>query len=337
MFQDEGLRALARERFVCAADEVWRLQRGSEADCVFFQRAVNGGERITDPGTRQGTYVFAPNGALLGRLNARAPDAVRAQLEAALALFEVLPAAARRLPEGVELAPAHRWEDSFPADGLVLVRTARDLSAEGLAGERPATWNRDYAWFARAEVAAMVQGLEPGERRELPLLARRLARFHLVDNVRGQTIPYAPAEIRRAELVATVEARAGDELVLALEGASEAVAEGPWLLGENLWTPRGEHPHGIDCVLRGRAVVDVASGRFTTFELVALARRFGLTENNARRRDPAPSRIAFHLTLAPDGPRVAPAFVALYDAPWIVPPEVGTWNRSPEECGLEPR
>ena len=40
------------KRFVCAADEVWRLQRGSDADCVLFQRWSNGGERITDRGSR---------------------------------------------------------------------------------------------------------------------------------------------------------------------------------------------------------------------------------------------------------------------------------------------
>ena len=50
---------------MCAADEVWRLQRGSEADCVFFQHMVNGGKRITDRGSRQGVWVCAPRGLLL--------------------------------------------------------------------------------------------------------------------------------------------------------------------------------------------------------------------------------------------------------------------------------
>jgi len=320
---------------VCTADEVWRLQRGSEADCVFFQRAVNGGKRITDPGTRQGTWILAPDGTLLGRTSSRKPEEVRAVLEAALARWEELPAAARRLPEGVELDPAHRWEDSYPEGGLVLVGTVRDLSAEGLAAPPPGAWNRDFAWFSRAEVEALTRGLVPGESRAWPLLAERLARFHLVDNARGQTLPYAPAELRRARLTATVTARVGEQLVLRLEGETEALCEGPWRLGDNLWTPAGEHPRGIEARLLGRAVLDGATGRFSAFELVAVARRFGHTQNNGRGREPAPSRLAFHLTLAPPEPRVAPTFVALYDADWIVAPPVGTWNRSPEECGLE--
>lgn len=335
VFQDEGVRALARERFVCAADEVWRLQRGSEADCVFFQKAVNGGKRITDRGTRQGTWVFAPDGTLLGRINTRKIEDVRALLEASLTAFAALPETARRLPEGVELTPGHRWEDSCPADGLVLVRTARDLAPEGLAGARPSTWNRDFAWFSRAEIAEATRDLGVGDRRAWPLLARRLARFHLVDNVRGQTIPYADEEVERAHLVATVTARVGNALVLRLEGETLAVAGGPWLLGDNLWKPTQEHPHGIETRLRGRAVLDSDAGRFTSFELVAVGRRFGVTDNNARWREPEASRLAFALTLAPPEPRVAPTFVALYDADWIEPPAIGTWNESPEECGLE--
>ncbi len=75
----------ARRHFVCAADEVWRLQRGSEADCVFFQRMVNGGQRITDRGTRQGTWVCAPGGVVLARCNTRDIDQVLAALDQGLA------------------------------------------------------------------------------------------------------------------------------------------------------------------------------------------------------------------------------------------------------------
>jgi len=334
VFGDAELRALARERFVCAADEVWRLQRGSDEDCVFFQRAVNGGERITDSGSRQGVWVFAPDGTLLVHANEHRAEAVRALLARGLERLAERPQPLARLPADARLTPGHRWEDSFPADGLALVRTARDLGPEGLASPRSTAWNRDFAWFSRAEVQAMVDGLEPGEQRELPQLAERLARFHLVDNVRGQTIPYAPGEVR-ARILATVTARVGDTLVLRLEGETRALAEGTWTLGDNLWKPAGEHPHGLDTRIHGRATVDRTRGRITSFELVAVGRRFGRTDNNARWRDPAPSRLAFHLTLAPDAPRVAPTFVAVYDADWIVPPAVGTWNRSPEECGLE--
>jgi len=334
------VRELLRARFVAAADEVWRLQRGSDADCVFFQRAVNGGQRITDRGTRQGSWVLAPDGTLLGHVNSRESHDVRAMMDAALVRWAELPESARALPAGVELDPAHRWEDSWPADGLVLVRIARELGPEPveemLAGERAPAWNRDFAWFSAAEIAAEVPpNVRPGSSFELPLVARRLARFHLVDNVHGQTLPYADVEVRSARLAAHATARVGSQLVLVLEGASEALAEGPWLGGESLWKPSGEHAHGMETRLGGRAVLDLETRRFLQFELVAVGRRFGRTDNDGRWRDPAPGRVAFHFALAPPEPRVAPTFVAVYDAPWIEAPAVGTWIDSPAECGLE--
>jgi len=57
------------ESFVPAADEVWRLQRGGDEECLFFQRAVNGGKVITDNRTRQGIYVMSPSGKTLARVN----------------------------------------------------------------------------------------------------------------------------------------------------------------------------------------------------------------------------------------------------------------------------
>jgi len=321
---------------VCAADEVWRLQRGSEADCVFFQRAVNGGKRITDRGTRQGFWVLAPDGTLLGGVNSRSAEAVHGLLTGALERWEQLPESARHLPAEARIEPEHRWEDSWPEDGLVLVRHARELGPEGLAGPRPPAWNRDFAWFSGAEKEALVPAdAAPGATLDWSPVARRLARFHLVDNVRGQTLPFADSEVESARLEARIASRVGDQLVLALEGQTSAASAGPWLLGDNLWKPNSELPHGLETRLVGRAVFDRARRVFTSFELVAVARRYGRTENNGRWREAAPGRLAFQLELAPPQPRIAPTFVAVYDADWIVAPPIGTWNQAPEECGLE--
>ena len=34
--------------------------------------------------------------------------------------------------------------------------------------------------------------------------------------------------------------------------------------------------------------------------------------------------------------RIAPAFIAVYDADWVERPQTPTWRLSPEEIGLEP-
>jgi hypothetical protein len=322
-----AVRARAAD-FVCAADEVWRLQRGSEADCIFFQRVVTGGKRITDRGTRQGTWILSPGGEVLARTNTRDVDKVLATFEEGLAAWNELPDERRRLPADAGLEPQHRWESSRPDDGLILERIGRELNAEGLAGERHPSWNRDFAWF---------RGEEVSDRGDWSGVARRLARFHLVDNVRGQTLPYADEEVQVAELSARAVATDGTRVTLELEGRTVAVAEGPWLLGESLWKPENEHPHGIECALVGRAVYDRGAGRVEALELVAVGRRWGRTVMNGRGREgaDAPGLIAFYFrrALEPEA-TVAPTFIELYDADWVAHPPVPTWRDSPAEVGL---
>lgn len=303
---------------------------------MFFQRTVNGGKRITDRGTRQGIWVLSPGGVLLSRINTRNIDKLVQALEAGLSAWEALPEELRHLPEGTDITPKHRWEQSWPEGGLVLERIARDLPDDGLDGIRSNRWNRDHVWVARDELAAWIPaGLETGDTFELPLLARRLARFHLVDNAVGQTIPYADKEIERATLSATVTAVQGSTVSLQLRGETRADSDGRWLLPQGTFTPSQEIAHGIETELLGTAEWDMATYRFAALELVGAGQRWGHTENNGRRRNPEPGRIGFLLRLAGDGPKIAPTFVSNYDVDWITHPDVATWLRSPAECGLE--
>ena len=323
----------ALDAFVRAADEVWRLQRGSEPDCVFFQKTVNEGRRITDRGTRQGSWILAPSGKVLARSNTRDPDTVLEMMRVGLERWEELSEADRRLPPGTELdGPRHRWEQNYPTGGLVLERIGRDLDLDGLDGARSDRWNRDHLWFSAGEVATLVPAeLAEGARFELPLLADRLGRFTLVDNVRGQTIPYTPGECE-AELTAEVVAVDGDWVELELEGRTQGVSDGTWELGFDTWRPNRPHPHGIETRIRGRATWNGAARSFDDLELVAVGRRWGRTDNNAR-RDPA-GLVGFHLEIAPPDSRVAPTFLSVYGADWVTMPDVLEWLESPEECGL---
>lgn len=325
------------ESFVCAADEVWRLQRGSEADCVFFQKAVNGGKRIEDRGSRQGTWIFTPKGTLLARLNGR-HNVVEfaAQLEKQLQTWDHLEPEEKLSPERQSLLPAHHWEQNYPRQGLALERIARDVPAEGWHTMESTRWNIDYAWFTKKEIAALVSNLtEPAEAGNqswnLDFVARRLARFHLVDNVRGQSLPYADGEVLQASLQAKVISKKQGKYFLELQGYTEADAKGPWLLGPSLWQPKKEYPRGIQCHLLGKAILDVGTMQFEEFELVALGRRWGRTQHNGRRADRTPGLIAFHLQNT-SRKTVAPTFIAVYDGDWVEKPVIPTWLHSPEEC-----
>lgn len=327
----------ATDDFVCAADEVWRLQRGSEPDCVFFQEMVTGGDRITDRGTRQGSWVIAPSGMVLARVNTRDVDKQLEMMERGLAAWAALRDDQRRLPDDTGFDTMHRYEDFRPDDGLVLERIARDVDEDGLDGTRGRRWNRDHAWASRDELSAWMRHgeLAVGDVLDWAPLAERLARFHVVDNAGGQTIPYAREDVERAELVARVVARDGARVTFELTGATRCDSDGTWHMPFSEWKPLREFPHGIASTLVGRATWDADAERFDDFELVAVARRWGRTENNARGRGPDVGLVAFHFQ--PGDSRVPPAFASVYDAPWLEHPDVGNWLLSPAECGLPER
>lgn len=305
---------------------------------MLFQRWSNGGERITDPGTRQGFWVFSPGGAVLGRCNTRSPERVLAVLDAALERWEALPAEERGLDPAADRRPGHRWEDGYPEGGLALARVSRDVTADGLEADPSNRWNRDTLWCSAAEVAGTLRrpDLAVGDALDLQVLADRLARFSLVDDARGQTLPYAPAEVQLARLTGEVVAAGpGGSLVVELAGETRAVASEEWLLGDDSWRPRRRFPHGIRCRVVGRAEVDPEAGTFRSMELVAVGTRTGRTTFNGRGRDLGPSHLGFHLTLTDE--RLAPTFAALYGVDWIPTPEIPTWRDRPEESGLTRR
>ena len=291
-----------------ATDEVWRLQRTKDPDCVLFRRMVRGHDQPSRT-TMQGFYVFSPGGARLGARNSRNPDAIARMLGQALQRWEELPAAQRKLPKGTRITPNHRWENNYPEAGLVLMGTVRDVprSADPKRRRR-SPFNRNPVWFSRAEARQWLpQEPTVGARHPLPgMLVERLARLHLVDTVGGQSLPFSRAQVAGSKISAEVVARDGDVVILRIRGRTQAEAS-----GQSRW------PREMRTRLVGRARYDLGKERFVQFDLVALGVRTGRTEFNGRRRNPGPSRVGFLFRLAPAGWRVPPGFVRHYGVDWV--------------------
>jgi hypothetical protein len=304
-------------KFVPAADEVYRLQNGTDTECRFFQKFAEKGHYGSRPGaSRQGTYAVTPGGELLASVNSNNPERIATLLRDALAKWEKL-APGDRLPAGNPKGQApdlRRAERHYPDGGLVLHVYSRDLPrADEAAGWRGKAWNQDYAWFQKQEARRFLPAeVRVGQKHDVPApLVRRLARAHLVDNVRGQTRPFDEKHVETARLTAEVKAVDGDVVSLRLDGATRAAAEGTWPVG-GLRGGRNATPQkrGYEAALLGKATYDVKAERFLTFELVAVGTRWGATQFNVRRDDPGPAPMGVLFTLAGDGPweRVAPAF-----------------------------
>lgn len=319
VWSQEEIQELAA-RFVPVADEVGRLQSGRDLESRHFQLVAEQGHyagRTVPTATRQGTYVLAPSGVLLASGNSNDPEVVAGMLREALAKWADLPEEERYLED---LPPAReaarRWETRFDDIALVLRVNSRDLprDPEDAPGPRRRggwhthAWNQDYAWFNRDDLAALVPA-EPvvGAVHEVPEpLVHRLARLHLVDNVRGQTVAYAEDAVQSASLSATVTKVEDGRITLAWTGATRTEQAGD--------SSRHDRDRGFDAELLGHAVYDTDSESFVEFELVAIGSRWGATQYNGRRNDlgPAPMGIALTLASAERGDLVAPAFIFAY-------------------------
>ena len=320
-WSDKRVRELAHE-FVPAADEVWRLQRGNNAESLFFQRSVNQGKVITDDGSRQGLWVLSPGGQCLAQINSSNPDRVLQTLRQGLENWNKLPDGARHLPGDLSIKPNHRWEDSYPEGGFILARYGRDLPRSEKKPGRKARWNKDFAWFTKAEARQWIsKDPAPGTQQSLPeALALRLARFSLVDNVRGQTLPFAPSEIKAAEVTIKVQARKDKQLTLQIVGNTRAESDGSWHLPNSMWSSDENLPHSMETRLLGNATFDLSTETFTHFDLLAVGWRTGRTKWNGR-HDAAPGPIGFRFVLAPPKPRIAPTFLADYGVDWVQMPD----------------
>lgn len=261
---------------------------------------------------------MAPSGEFLASVNTRKPEDVVAMLGRAMEKWRSLGDEQRRPPPEAGAAAPRRWEDRRPADGLVLEVFSRDVFRDLPAGDwRSRAWNQDYAWFTREEARSLPPAdLGAGAEQAWPdALIHRLARCHLVDNVRGQTPAFPADSVREAALRTRVASLAGGRVEVAFEGRTVTRREGRWPV--NGFADSAEpaaQVHGCDVRLRGRAVFDPGAGRFSSFELIAFGTRTGGTQFNGRTGDLEPAPIGFVLRLAGDAPadRVAPALIGAY-------------------------
>jgi hypothetical protein len=312
-------------KFVAVADEVHRLQSEKGRECELFQKIAEQGHyagRTKPSGTRQGVYAATAGGEFLGSINSRDARAVAGMLKSALARWQALGEERRAaaLPEGQD---PPRWESRHPQDGLILRQFVRDLEREKPASDwRGQAWNQDRVWLTREELLALVPPSDaPGASVDWPAaVCERLARLHLVDTVRGQAQVFAKRDVERARIASRVSAADGERVVLALSGSTSARASGTWPVSgfQDAAAPQAQ-TRGVETELLGRAVFERASGRFSSFELVAIGTRWGGTQFNGRHDDLDPAPIGWSFTLLGDGPdpRLPPAHIWEYG--WKTP------------------
>ena len=193
-FDDAELAQLLSERFVPVALDVWYEQRRQDEAGEFYRRVVLQREGASLERTTQGFYAFEADGDLLRAWNRRGGEFARTQLAGALEDYVPVQHA------GEEGALDERYVRRLPEGGLVLDVHARVLQADWPPARdrwdplRRTSVGRDHLWVLPAEVDDLGRGRVPAS------WLRRLARFHLVDNTRGEPPMWAAAEVRALQL-----------------------------------------------------------------------------------------------------------------------------------------
>jgi hypothetical protein len=300
-FADADVIKMAAEQFVPVCTDDWYTRRRNDSEGEFFRTMADAAGRKGDGGaTRQGIYVFTADGTVLGYKNAgQDANIMKPVFRDALAKFARLPDSQRK-PGSISVPapgkPDRKYTRPLPAGGLVVRVNARILDKKGeevtcgsstqLGGEKA---SRDFLWLTKDEV----KGLAPAEAKvgfSYPVpakVATRIARFHLVDNTRGEPQAWKKDEVRANNMTLTVTAATPDAVELRLDGAV--------LLATNADATVADR--GFDAQLRGELRFRPATGTFDRFDGAVLGKHWGDHPHTGKAR-PGITLLGMAFTLA---------------------------------------
>jgi hypothetical protein len=194
ILSDPTIVDLLKTRFIPVAVDQHDHRRRQDAEGEYFASILKQAGRGLD-GYSQGFYIFSPAGKLFEFENTLSADRVKAMLASALKKFD--PAAP--LPRIEEGKKDPRFTYEVPEGGLVIVVTSKVLGGYAETSDRSikarqTALGRDHLWLRKDEADQLVKGNLPDS------MKSRLARFHLVDNTRGEPPFWREDEIQRLEM-----------------------------------------------------------------------------------------------------------------------------------------
>lgn len=193
-FANPEIVRLLKEQFIPVAIDQAYQRRQKDTEGEFYRKIAGQGPRSNFRGTTQGLYVATASGKFLGYTNNRGSDRVSRMMKDALKKYKPTSTAT------IEKKTVDKRYNPKPPEGGLVVR----VRAKILDGYEPTTnqWrqifqsavSRDNLWISKKEHQALVRG-------EVSLsLQKRIARFHLVDNTRGEPPMWRDAEIQSIEM-----------------------------------------------------------------------------------------------------------------------------------------
>ncbi len=292
---------MATDDFIAVCTDDWYTRRRKDAEGEFFRTmATAAGKKGDNGGTRQGIYVFAADGTPLAYKNAgQDAEVMKGVFKDALAKFKKLPEEKRKagaiaVPELGKVDA--NYTRTLPDGGLAVQVNTRILDLK--RGEYcTATCNttggdqasRDFLWLTAADVKEMLPPkAEKGEVYSLPdAVGQRIARFHLIDNTRGEPPFWRKEQVRKSTWTLTVIEVTDDAFDLRLDSSVT--------LATNADT--GKADRGYEGKVGGVLRYDRKGKRFDKVELAGVGKHWGEAEFTKGAR-PGKTLLGFAFTLA---------------------------------------
>ncbi len=283
-FSDPEIIASLKTDFIPVAIDQAYQRRQKDAEGEFYRKIAGQGPRRNFDDTTQGLYVAGPDGALLGFTNNRGSERVMELLKKGLEKYQ--PSEVASINPGKLDA---RYNPQPPEGGLVIRVQAKVMGGYKKADDKweaifQTSVSRDNLWITEEEHEALVKGSFP------KTLQERIARFHLVDNTRGEPPMWSQDEISHLN----IDVKNG-----LIEGTA------------GLRTKSNDR--GYDARLRGN--IDVKEGKLSRFEMISEGEFWGhgpYTQNPPSGKFP----LAISFTLA-DGTDVADAIPPQASRGWV--------------------
>lgn len=231
-----------------AIDQAYqRRQKDTEGE--FYRSIVKQRPRFKDFNrTTQGFYLTDSSGKLLFYNNNRDPEKLLRLLTQGLEEFLAAPPHSQQAIEVESRDP--RWNVGPPAGGLVVRVRAKVLGGYESTDNRwtkifQSALSRDNLWITSEEHQRLVAGDFPAS------LQRRIAKFHLVDNTRGEPPMWRPADIQNLDIQLSASGHLQGSVLLENETQSRGYQAN--LMGE----------------------IDTEDGKVTKFQMVCLGEFWG--------------------------------------------------------------
>lgn len=268
---------LLKTRFVPVALDQAYHRRQQDTEGEFYRKIAGQGPRNNFEGTTQGFYIATASGELLLYNNNRDPDKVLRLMQQKLREFDESGARSGEVAALEATKVDARYNVEPPEGGLVVRVHAKVLGGYTESADQwerifQTAVSRDNLWITPVEHQSLVRGQVPRS------LQVRIARFHLVDNTRGEPPMWREDEIRSLEMSLRDGQLAGRVVLSTRDGG-----------------------RGYEATLQGR--VEVQAGRVVGFDLVSLGQFWG-SGPFTRNAPPGKFPLGISFTLA-DGSDIA--------------------------------